>query len=139
MTYARVRDDLAERGERIYDHKTGRCYGSEVIGRALIHSSDDYRGTVSVVTEEGAFFILESIDLDYDTGETMSAPLTGPQIRATTATMLLAADIAGRTVALIERRTLPTAVLDSVLDLLVAVGNLRDIADAVLMADRNDG
>lgn len=67
MTHARVRDDLASEGARIYDRKTGRYYGADTIGRARIHSSDDYRGTVSVVTEGGAFFILESIDLDYDT------------------------------------------------------------------------
>lgn len=69
MTYARVRDDLAAEGARIHDHRTGRYYGSDVIGRALIHSSDDYYGTVSVVTESNLFLTLDSIDLDYETKE----------------------------------------------------------------------
>ena len=65
MSTAIVRRDLAARGERIYDHKTGRYYPDEVIGTARIHWSDDWYGTVGVLTEGGLFLVLDSIDLDY--------------------------------------------------------------------------
>ena len=63
-TWARVRDDLARNDERIYEYRTGTYWSAEALGEALIHSSDDWHGTVSVVTDR-LFLKFDSIDLDY--------------------------------------------------------------------------
>ena len=63
-TWARVRDDLARNDERIYEHRTGTYWPAQAVGEALVHSSDDYHGTVSVVTDR-YFLRFDSIDLDY--------------------------------------------------------------------------
>jgi hypothetical protein len=63
-----VRDDLAREGEQIYEYRTGTYWPAEAVGEALVHSSDDYDGTVSVVTERH-FLKFDSIDLDYRQGE----------------------------------------------------------------------
>ena len=66
-TWARVRDDLARNDERIYEYRTDTYWSAEAVGEALVHSSDDYRGTVSVVTGRN-FLRFDSIDLDYREG-----------------------------------------------------------------------
>lgn len=64
---ARVRDDLAAYGERIYDHKTGQYFDASEVGNALIHSEDEYRSRVFVITEKSGFFLeFDSIDLDFE-------------------------------------------------------------------------
>jgi len=64
-TTARVRDDLSAQDERIFDHQSKRYYGAEVVGDARIHFFDEWTSRVSVLTENGLFFIFDSIDLDY--------------------------------------------------------------------------
>jgi hypothetical protein len=65
-TWARVRDDLAQKNYRIYEHREGTYYSHEDLGEVLVHSYRD-DGTVGVVTERD-FLIFENIDLDFRQG-----------------------------------------------------------------------
>ena len=63
-TWARVRDDLAQSGQRIHEHRTGTYWSADKVGEALVHSTNDYDGTVWVVTDR-LLLHFDSIDLDY--------------------------------------------------------------------------